>query len=142
MKKLILSVLLLMALSLTLLCGCGGTGEEAAAEDTAPAQEETQVEETPFFLGNWIAKTAVVNGSTVDAMDVFGGIFVLTLKEDGYCQMGLNNQYSTLDWTDNGDGTITLTGSDTYEVSFPDGSEDTMLAVIKGVDVTLEKSDE
>ena len=55
--------------------------------------------------------------------------------------MSIDQNRALVDWTltDNG---VTLTGDDTYQITFPDESRKTMIATIKGVDVLLEKYEE
>lgn len=129
MKKKILSIILVLVLGLTLLAGCGGGAtEEAASQDD-------------FLLGSWFADTATVGGETVDAQEVFGGVLQLYFNENGECTMSIDDQRAVVRWERTDDGVL-LTGDDTYSITFPDGSQTTMIAVIRGVDVLLEKYEE
>ncbi len=129
MKTHKLSLFLLLALCLALLAGCGGSSPE----------EDARASESEFLLGAWFATTASKNGETVDASDIFGGRFMLYFSDDGVCTMSIDDKRALVDWTLNDDGTVTLSGDDTYPVTFPDDSRTTMVAVIRGIDVTLEK---
>ncbi len=121
------ALLTVLVLIVTLLSGCGGkSGKNEPAEDV------------DFLLGAWFAKTASANGKTVDADDVFGGTFMLYFSDDHKCTMSIDQNRALVDWelTDNG---VTLKGDDTYEATFKDQSRKTMVVVIKGVDVLMEK---
>lgn len=81
---------------------------------------------------------AYVNGETRDPDAVFGGVFQLYFSKDGKCTMSIDQKSAVVDWTLTDDG-VTLTGDDTYPITFPDESRTTMTATIQGVDVLLEK---
>ena len=131
MKHRILPLFLLLALSLSLLAACGGPS----------AEEQAKAAETDFLLGRWEATTAEKDGEVRDAWDLFNGLFALYFSDDGTCTMFVNTDRAIVDWTMNDDGTVTLTGDDTYPVTFPDGSQDTLVIVINGINVTMEKDD-
>lgn len=137
MKKNILKsgvlTLLILTLSLSMLTACGGS--DTAAEDDAP-----QGPDSSFLNGTtWMADTASQDGTTVDAKEVFNGQFLLVFSEDGKCTMGIDTQYALVDWTMNDDGSVTLSGDNTYEITFPEGSQTELIAVINGIDVHMVK---
>ena len=121
--------LILVIMCMGLLAGCGGKSEPAA---------QAKVNESEFLLGSWFAKEAYVNGETRDPDAVFGGVFQLYFSKDGKCTMSIDQKRAVVDWTLTDDG-VTLTGDDTYPITFPDESRTTMTATIQGVDVLLEK---
>ena len=131
MKTRTISLFLLLALSLALLAGCGGS--------SAPAEEEAQAAESEFLLGSWFATTASKDGEEKDTSDIFGGRFMLYFSDNGECTMAIDDKRAIVNWTLNDDGTVTLSGDDTYPVTFPDDSRTTMVMVVQGIDVTLEK---
>ena len=131
MKKRVLSLLLVLILSLTLLSACGPSAEEKEA-----------AEKSEFLLGTWVATTAEYDGVTVDAHDVFDGTFILIFKDNGDCSMFVDTDQAIVKWVMNDDGTVTLTGDNTYPVTFPDDSQTTMVVNVQGVDVTMEKDTE
>lgn len=133
-KKFVISIILL-SLCMALMVGCGSS---------APAEEEEAAKgpDTEFLMGTWIAKTCTQDDVTVDAMDVFGEFFSLYFQDDGKCQMCRGQKYALVDWTMNEDGTVTMTGDNTYEIRFPDDSKTEMICVIQGIDVLLEKYEE
>ena len=148
MKKLTLA-LLILSLCLALLTACGGGGQEETAEpETAAAESETTetaeaapAEEEDPVLGFWFAKEASKGDVTKDPYELFGGTFYLYFVDESECQMCIDDKRAPVTWerTENG---ITLSGDDTYEITFPDDSGQTMVIVINGIDVLLEKSDE
>ena len=121
--------LILVIMCMGLLAGCGGKSEPAA---------QAKVNESEFLLGSWFAKEAYVNGETRDPDAVFGGVFQLYFSKDGKCTMSIDQKRAVVEWTLTDDG-VTLTGDDTYPITFPDESRTTMTATIQGVDVLLEK---
>ena len=126
MKKMT-CLLLSLLLSLAVLSGCGGAKKEEGPD-------------TSFLMGSWFAKTATQNGQTVDASDVFGGQFMLTFNKDD-CTMAIDSNRAVVKWELTEQG-VTLKGDDTYEITFPDEERKTMIAVIRGVEVSLEKYEE
>ena len=128
MKKRVLSLLLVLILSLTLLSACGPSAEEKEA-----------AEKSEFLLGTWVASSAEYNGATMDPHDVFNGTFILIFKDNGDCSMFVDTDQAIVKWVMNDDGTVTLTGDNTYPVTFPDDSQTTMVVNVQGVDVTMEK---
>ena len=122
------AVLVLLALCLMLFAGCGSKTDSAAKE-------------SEFLLGTWIAREASYNGETRDPYDIFNGMFSLHFSKDGKCTMAIDQNRALVDWelTDSG---VTLKGDSTYQITFPDESRKTMIAVINGVDVLLEKYEE
>lgn len=132
MKKRVLSLLLFLVLSLTLLAACGGPS----------AEEKEAAEKSEFLLGTWVASAAEYNGEAMDPTDVFGGTFILIFKDDGNCSMFINTDQAIVKWVMNDDGTVTLTGDNTYPITFPDDSQTTMVVNVQGVDVTMEKDTE
>lgn len=127
MKK--LSLVLILALSL--LAACGGPS----------AEEQAKVAETEFLMGRWEATTAEYDGEVRDAQEVIGGLLAFYFDDDGTCTMFVDTNRAIVDWVMNDDGTVTLTGDDTYPVVFPDGSKDTLVVTINGIDVTMVKDD-
>ena len=155
MKRNLLTLLLMLLLSAALLAGCGGGGQtesetaaaettEETGEGTAQAEEAAETEETApaeeedFVLGFWFAETATKDGETMDPDDLFGGIFYLYFADEETCYMCIDDKRAPLAWehTENG---VTLTGDDTYSITFPDDSQTTMIITINGVEVVLEK---
>lgn len=133
MKKISISAgLIIVIMCLGLLTACGGKRDPVA---------EAKTKESEFLLGSWFAKEAYVNGETRDPDAIFGGRFQLYFSKDGKCTMSIDQNRALVDWTltDNG---VTLTGDDTYQITFPDESRKTMIATIKGVNVLLEKYEE
>lgn len=132
MKKRVLSLLLVLVLSLTLLAACGGQS----------AEEKEAAEKSAFLLGTWVATTAEYDGVTVDAHDVFDGTFILIFKDNGDCSMFVDTDQAIVKWVMNDNGTVTLTGDDTYSITFPDDSQTTMVVDVHDVAVTMEKDTE
>ena len=64
---------------------------------------------------------------------------MLYFSDNGECTMAIDDKRAIVNWTLNDDGTVTLSGDDTYPVTFPDDSRTTMVMVVQGIDVTLEK---
>lgn len=128
MRKRVLSLLLVLILSLTLLAACGPSAEEKEA-----------AEKSEFLLGTWVATTAEYDGTTVDAHDVFDGTFILIFKDNGDCSMFVDTDQAIVKWVMNDDGSVTLTGDDTYTITFPDDSQTTMIVDVHDVNVTMEK---
>ena len=130
----------LLALVLVLaLCACGASKGEPAGSAAEAAEEKA--EDLDFLLGMWFADTASQDDVTVDAEEVFGGTFSLYFSDDGKCTMAIDQDRALVDWelTENG---VTLKGDNTYEGVFQDAERTTMIMVIKGVDVHLEKYQE
>ena len=128
MKKRVFSLLLVLVLSLTLLAACGSSAEEKAVDD-----------KSAFLIGTWVATTAEYSGTTVDAHDVFDGTFILIFKDNGDCSMFVDTDQAIVKWVMNDDGTVTLTGDDTYSITFPNDSQTTMVVDVHDVAVTMEK---
>ena len=141
LKKLA-ALLTVLALALAL-CACGGTKEAPAgsAAEAAEDKAEEKAEDLDFLLGMWFADTASQDDVTVDAEEVFGGTFSLYFSDDGKCTMAIDQQRALLDWelTENG---VTLKGDNTYEGVFQDAERTTMIMVINGIDVHMEKYQE
>ena len=140
--KSILAMLLVLMLAFAL-CACGGA-KEAPAGSTAEAVEdkaEEKTEDLDFLLGMWFADTASQDDVTVDAEEVFGGTFSLYFSDDGKCTMAIDQDRALVDWelTENG---VTLKGDNTYEGVFQDAERTTMIMVINGIDVHMEKYQE
>ena len=131
--KHLLTILLVLLLGLAL-AACGGNGAEEE-----PAEEPAQ--DIDFLLGTWLADTASQDGVTVDAYDVFGAAFSLYFSDDGKCTMFVGPDHALVDWELTDDGVV-LTGDDTYPATFQDPEKKTMVVVIKGVDVLMEKYEE
>ncbi len=131
MKKRVFSLLLVLVLSLTLLAACGSSAEEKAVDD-----------KSAFLIGTWVATTAEYSGTTVDAHDVFDGTFILIFKDNGDCSMFVDTDQAIVKWVMNDDGTVTLTGDDTYSITFPNDSQTTMVVDVHDVAVTMEKDTE
>lgn len=128
---------MLLVLCMAFMVGCGGGGDDSDAQAEAASTPDTE-----FLMGSWFAKTCTKDGQTVDADDVFGGTFMLYFSDDGKCTMSIDQQRALVDWVMNDDGSVTLSGDNTYEITFPDDSKTTMNANIKGVDTLLEKYEE
>lgn len=133
---LILPICILLILGMS---ACGGEGGQEAQNDAGT--EQAAAADTDFLLGTWFAKTATYEGEQKDPDDVFGGTFYLYFAEDGDCQMCIDQKRAPVKWAYNGDG-VTLTGDNTYEITFPDGSRTKMNVTINGVEVMLEKFEE
>ena len=123
----IAALLLVFALCITCLTGCGGKKTESAPKQDAE-----------FLMGSWFGKTASKDGVTVDANDVFGGYFQLYFSKNGECTMSIDQNRAVVKWELTDDG-VTLTGDNTYPITFPDESRKTMVIVINGIDVLMEK---
>ena len=145
MKKKLLMLLLALCMitTMTALTACGGgsedSSEEFATEEAAP--EETAVEEdTDFLLGSWFARTATYNGEEKDPDEIFNGTFHLYFTEDK-CDMAIDSKTAPVSWerTDKG---VTLIGDDTYYITFPDDSKETLVITINGIEVLMEKYEE
>ena len=124
----IIALLTVIALCLALLAGCG-------------KKEEAPKQDVDFLLGSWFAQTGTKDGVTVDAYDLFNGIFQLYFSKNGECTMSIGQNYAVVKWelTDSG---VTLKGDDTYPITFPDETRKTMIIVINGIDVLMEKYEE
>ena len=160
MKKTKILIAALLALVMVLsLCACAGSKTdtekpaesadktEEPAENTdkteEPAEEEKAEEEKPaddneFLLGSWFARNVMIGDVEKDPDEVFGGTFMLYFSDDGVCTMSIDQQRALVDWelTDNG---VVLKGDSTYEGTFQDDSRTTMILVVQGVDVLMEK---
>lgn len=140
-KLLMLMLALCMILTMTALSACGGgsgdSSSELANEEAAPEEGTQAADDTEFLMGSWFARTATINGEEADPKDVFNGTFQLYFTEDK-CNMVIDTKTAPVSWklTDEG---VTLTGDDTYYITFPDDSKDTLLITIKGVEVLMEK---
>ena len=143
-KLLMLMLALCMIVTMTALSACGGgsgdSGGEAAGEETASEETAQTADDTDFLLGSWFAKTATYNGEEKDPDEVFNGTFHLYFTEDR-CNMAIDSKTAPVSWerTDKG---VTLTGDDTYYITFPDDSEDTLIITINGIEVLMEKYEE
>ncbi len=126
-RKQALALLLVTLLCVSLLVGCGGGKKEEAPKQDAE-----------FLMGSWFAQTASKDGVTVDAYDVFHGYFQLYFSKNGECTMSIDQQRAVVKWELTDDG-VTLTGDDSYPITFPDESRKTMVIVINGIDVLMEK---
>ena len=154
MKRNSLILFLALLLAAALLAGCGGTsGQDSQAEtgeetdtaavetqetETAEVEEAAPAGEKDFVLGFWFAESASKDGQTLDPDTVFGGTFYLYFADEEDCYMCIDDQRAPVTWerTENG---VTLTGDNTYEITFPDDSQTTMIITINGVEVVLEK---
>ena len=92
-------------------------------------------------MGSWFARTASKDGVTVDAYDIFNGIFQLYFNKNGECTMSIGQNYAVVKW-ELTDSCVTLKGDDTYQITFPNDSRKTMIIVINGIDVLMEKYEE
>lgn len=135
-NKLIFLLAAIMCFTMLALPSCGGgsgdSGEEAAQEAAA---------DTDFLIGTWFAEKSMYNGEEKDPYDVFDGNFYLYFKEDGECQMCIDQKRAPVKWEYTGDG-VTLTGDDTYPITFPDDSKTSMIITINGIDTLLVKYEE
>ena len=122
------ALVLLAVLCLGLLAGCGK--KDAAAEAKA--------KESEFLLGSWTAEKASYKGEEKDPYDVFGGYFMLYFSKDGTGTMSIDQQRALVKWELTEEG-VTLKGDDTYQITFPDESKKSLIIVIKGVEVLMEK---
>ena len=124
------AAVLAMILILALFAGCGSSGGK---KEEGP--------DTAFLMGSWFARTASKDGVTVDAEDVFNGTFHLYFSKNGECTMAIDQQRAIVKWelTDNG---VTLTGDDTYPATFTDDTRTSMVIVVQGIDVLMEKYEE
>ena len=124
------AIAVVLILLIAVLAGCGASGGKSEPKPNAD-----------FLMGSWFAKTATKDGVTVDADDVFQGTFHLYFSDDGKCTMAIDQQRALLTWelTDNG---VTLKGDDTYPGTFTDESRTSMILVVQGVDVLMEKFEE
>ena len=77
----------------------------------------------------------------MDAYDVFNGYFSLYFTDKGDCTMSIDQDHALVKWELTDDG-VTLTGDSTYPITFPDESRKTMVIVINGIDVLMEKYEE
>ena len=142
MKKLI-SIIFTITLVTVFLSSCGAkpdTGSNGSTEQSEAAVE-TETADNSIILGTWFAQTAVYNGEEYKAEDMFNGPFLLMFKDNGECRMQHNDEWSIVKWELHDSG-VTLTGDDTYELSFADGSKNKLLMDINGAEVTLEKYEE
>ena len=142
MKKNKLLLLLIAVICVTMLaltaCG-GGSGSDGSGETE---QEETAAAgETDFLIGSWFAEKSMYNGEEKDPDEVFGGTFYLVFFDDGGCQMCIDQKRAQVNWEYTGDG-VTLTGDDTYQITFPDDSKTSMIITINGIDTLLTKYEE
>ena len=130
-KKLRLIVVMLLSITILAACGAGnGDSETPASSD-----------ETSFLMGTWFAESAEYEGQELDPDEVFGDTFSLYFAEDGKCTMWVGQNKALVDWEYTGDG-VTLTGEDTYEITFPDESRETMIITVRDVEVLMEKYEE
>ena len=147
MKRKLLVFIMLILISCTgcfFLTGCGGGG--SADNDAAEAAEETEAADTQeaadagedFLIGTWFAKESSYQGETKDPYEVFGGTFYLYFEDDGDCTMAIDQKRALLKWERTGDG-VTLTGDNTYQITFPDDSQTTLVITINDIDTLMEK---
>ena len=138
MKKKLLMLLLALCMiaTMTALTACGGSSGDSDGEIVI---EETTDEagETDFLMGSWFAKTATFNGEEKDPDLLFNGKFHLFFTEDK-CDMAIDTRTAPVSWklTDKG---VTLIGDDTYYITFPDDSKETLIITINGIDILMEK---
>lgn len=139
-NKVLLLLIALMCITVFAFTSCGGgSGDEASGD---AAQEETAAaSETDFLIGSWFAEKSMYNGEEKDPDEVFGGRFYLVFYEDGDCQMCIDQKRAPVKWEYTGDG-VTLTGDDTYKITFPDDSGKNMIVTINGIDTLLTKYEE
>jgi hypothetical protein len=141
-NKLLLLLISLMLIAMPALTACGGGSgsgsgsDEAAQEEAAPAEDESA-----FLIGTWFAESASFEGQELDPEEVYGGTFYLYFAEDGDCQMCIDQKRAPVKWEYDGE-TVTLTGDDTYKITFPDDSKTSMVASINGVETVLTKHEE
>lgn len=124
------AITVLLVLVIAVLAGCGASGGQSEPKP-----------DTEFLMGSWFARTASKDGVTVDADEVFNGTFHLYFSDDGKCTMAIDQQRALLTWELTDDG-VTLKGDDTYPGTFTDESRTSMILVVQGVDVLLEKYEE
>ena len=107
------AIAVVLILLIAVLAGCGASGGKSEPKPDAD-----------FLMGSWFAKTATKYFS-----------------DDGKCTMAIDQQRALLTWelTDNG---VTLKGDDTYPGTFTDESRTSMILVVQGVDVLMEKFEE
>ena len=125
----VLALLLVLVLCAALLAGCGGGKKQE--DDAAKAESE-------FLMGMWFAKEASYNGETADPEDIFEGTFSLYFSDNGECTMAIDQNRAVVKWELTDDG-VTLTGDNTYAITFPDASKKTLVIDVNGVDVLMEK---
>jgi len=131
-RSLILILALTLAISMAVMTGCGGSGSgsSSGSGDTPDDYE--------FLLGSWVAESATYDGEERPPEDVFGGTFQLYFDDDGECTMSIDSNDTVLKWTPTQDGVL-LSGDDTYEVRFPNGSKSTLIVNVNDVDVLMTK---
>lgn len=143
-NRLLLLLIALMCIAMMAFTACGGgSGTEStdAGNSEEAAQEDTSASETDFLIGSWFAEKSTYNGEEKDPDEVFGGRFYLVFQDDGDCQMCIDQKRAPLTWERNDEGVL-LKGDDTYQITFPDDSQKTLVITINGIDTLMEKYEE
>ena len=130
-KILRLTVLILSLVALTA-CGSGSNDND---------QTQNAEDETAFLMGSWFAVSAEYEGQEMEPDEVFGDTFSLYFSDDGKCTMWVGQNRALVDWEQTEEG-VTLRGDDTYEITFPDESKETLIINLRGVNVVMEKYEE
>ena len=140
MKKNFFVIITLIVLCL-LITSCVGNGSSESSGSEEAKNTETEKQEQDFLIGSWFAKEASKDGVTKDPEEVFGDTFSLYFSDDGKCTMYVGDKHALVDWerTDSG---VTLTGDNTYQITFPDDTEKELVININGIDVNMEKYEE
>jgi len=139
-NRLLLLLIALMLVIMPALTACGGGSGSDEPEDAAQ-EEDAAAGETDFLIGSWFAEKSMYNGEEKDSDEVFGGRFYLVFDDDGDCQMCIDQKRAPVKWEYTGDG-VTLSGDDTYQITFPDDSKKSMIITINGIETLLTKFEE
>ncbi len=123
MKRLLV---LLITIQLLVLSGCSSSSSKKDDADTE------------FLLGSWFAKEASYAGTQLDPEELFDGTFHLYFDDNGECTMAIDQNRAIVKWEYTGDG-VTLTGDDTYKITFPDDSKERLIIVVNNIDILMEK---
>ena len=124
MKKFLLVLVLILSIQTVVLTGC----------DKTTAESE-------FLVGTWIADSATYDGEKLEPEDIFGGTYIISFRANGKCTMSIDRNSTDFKWKYK-DGTVTLKGNETYEITFPDNSKKKLIIDIKDIDVLMTKYEE
>lgn len=133
-------LMMMLCMGCFALAGCGSKSEEGKQNEgeTEESADQAEAAEEDWLLGTWFAKESSYEGETKDPEEVFGGTFYLYFDEDGECTMAIDQKRAVVKWERTGDG-VTLTGDDTYQITFPDDTRRNLIITIKGIDTLCEK---
>lgn len=140
----IIALLLVLMMTATVICGCGAK-ETAVPENTDAVTEETAeteaVDDNSFLLGSWFVDSIVMDGQELTEDEFFGETFSFYFNDKNECYMNMGSNYAIVNYEVHDNG-VTLTGDDTYELTFTDETKTKCTWELKGAEVTMSKYEE